>query len=134
MKQGVPQLLTWPISGNLTHQRAFLQRLQTSCLPHGDKTNSNYGSSARWASWCQQQGRNPLSGPVADVVNFLAELFSQGYQYQSLNFYCSAISSVHEKVDGNSIGVHPAVTKLLKGAFHTRPLQPRLVPSGMWAW
>ena len=96
-----------------------------------DKTNSNYGSSfAKWAGWCQQRGRNPYFGPVADVVNFLAELFSQGYQYQSLNSYQSAISSVHEKVDGNSIGVHPAVTRLLKGAFHTRPPQPRY--SSFW--
>lgn len=91
-----------------------------------DKTNSNYGSFfAKWVGWCQQWGRNPHSGPVADVVAFLAELFSQGYQYQSLNCYHSAISSVHEKVDGNSIGVHPAVTRLLKGAFHSRPPQPR---------
>ena len=160
MKQGVPQLIAWLISGNLTHHKAFLQRLQTSCLPHGeikpiltmrDKTNSNYGSSfAKWASWCQQRGTNPLSGPVADVVNFLAALFStnplsgpladvvnflaalfsQGYQYQSLNCYRSAISSVHEKVDDNSIGIHPAVTRLLKGAFHTRPSQPRY--SSFW--
>ena len=36
MKQGVPQLIAWPISGNLTHHKAFLQRLQTSCLPHGE--------------------------------------------------------------------------------------------------
>ena len=35
MKQGVPQLIAWPISANLTHHKAFLQRLQTSCLPHG---------------------------------------------------------------------------------------------------
>ena len=35
MKQGVPQLIAWPISRNLTHHKAFLQRLQTSCLPHG---------------------------------------------------------------------------------------------------
>ena len=96
-----------------------------------DKTNSNYGSSfAKWAGWCQRRGRNPLSGPVADVVNFLAELYSQGYQYQSLNCYRSAISSVHDKVDGNSIGVHPAVTRLIKGAFHSRPPQPRY--SSFW--
>ena len=36
MKQGVPQLIAWPISGNLTYHKAFLQRLQTSCLPHGE--------------------------------------------------------------------------------------------------
>ena len=36
LKQGVPQLIAWPISGNLTHHKAFLQRLRTSCLPHGE--------------------------------------------------------------------------------------------------
>ena len=63
-----------------------------------DKTNSNYSSSfSRWCSWCQLRGRDPLSGPIDDVVNFLADLFSQGYQYQSLNAYRSALSSTHEK-------------------------------------
>ena len=62
------------------------------------KTNTNYGSSfAKWAFWCQQRGRDPLSGPIEDIVNFLASLFSGGYQYQSLNAYRSAISSTHER-------------------------------------
>ena len=80
---------------------------------------------SRWSSWCQQRGRDPLSGPIEDVVNFLAGLFSEGYQYQSLNAYCSAISSTHENVDGVSVGNHPAVTCLLKGAFYSRPPQSR---------
>ena len=76
-----------------------------------DKTNSNYGSSfAKWASWCHQRGRNPLLGPIADVINFLADLSSQGYQYQSLNCYRSPISSVHEAVDGVSVGTHVTET------------------------
>ena len=55
------------------------------------KTNTNYGSSfAKWACWCQQRGRDPLSGPIEDIVNFLASLFSEGYQYQSLNAYQSS--------------------------------------------
>ena len=91
-----------------------------------DKSNSNYGSSfSKWSSWCQQRGRDPLSGPIEDVVNFLAGLFSEGYQYQSLNAYRSAISSTHENMDGVSVGSHPAVTRLLKGVFHSRPPQPR---------
>ena len=91
-----------------------------------DKTNSNYGSSfSKWSSWCQQRGRDPLSGPIEDVVNFLAALYSEGYQYQSLNAYRSAISSTHEKVDGISVGSHPAVSRLLKRVFHSRPPQPR---------
>ena len=37
MRQGVPILIAWPISGNPLHHKAFLQRLQDSCYPHGDK-------------------------------------------------------------------------------------------------
>ena len=33
-------------------------------------------------------------------------------------------------MDGNSIGVHPAVTRLLKGVFHSRPPQTRY--SSFW--
>ena len=91
-----------------------------------DKTNSNYGASfSRWASWCQQRGRDPLAGPIEDIVNFLAKLYSEGYQYQSLNSYRSSISSTHEYVDGISVGNHPTVTRLLQGVFNSRPPQPR---------
>ena len=59
------------------------------------------------------------------MVNFLAHLFHQGYQYRSLNSYRSAISSVHEKVDGYEVGQHQLVTRVIKGTFHERPPQPR---------
>jgi len=79
-----------------------------------DKTNSNYSSFfAKWARWYHQRGRNSLSGPITDVINFLADLSGQGYQYQSLNSYHSAISSVHEAVDGVSVGAHPAIARVL---------------------
>ena len=69
--------------------------------------------------------RDPIRGPIADVLNFLAELFEQGYQYRSLNSYRSAISSVHEKVDGVEVGKHPLVARMLKGAFNKRPPRPK---------
>ena len=37
---------------------------------------------------------------------------------------------MHKPVDGNSVGSHPAVTQLLKGAFHTRPPLPKY--SAFW--
>ena len=67
---------------------------QSSLHHGGEKTNSDYGSSfSKWASWCQQRGRDPLTGLIEDVVNFLAELHAGGYKYQSLNVYRSATSS-----------------------------------------
>ena len=63
--------------------------------------------------------------PNVQRLPTIGDLFSQGYQYRSLNAYRSAISSVHDKVDGYDVGQHPLVSRLLKGAFHQRPPQPR---------
>ena len=90
------------------------------------KTSRSYDSLfSKWLCWCDERGSNPISGDINEVVNFLADLFQRGYQYRSLNAYRSAISSIHEKVDGYEVGQHPLVTRLIKGAFHERPPQPR---------
>ena len=90
------------------------------------KSSKSYDSLfTKWASWCSERGSDPISGDVSEVVNFLAHLFQEGYQYRSLNAYRSAISSVHDKVDGVSVGQHPLVARILKGAFNERPPQPR---------
>ena len=80
---------------------------------------------SKWVRWCSERDSDPISGDIGEVINFLAHLFHQGYQYHCLNSYRSAISSVHEKVDGYEVGQHPLVTRLIKGAFHERPPQPR---------
>ena len=59
------------------------------------------------------------------MVNFLAYLYREGYQYRSLNSYRSAILSVHERIDGYSVGQHPLVTRVMKGVFNDRPPLPR---------
>ena len=90
------------------------------------KTKSNYNSLfAKWADWCQQRDRNPTSGPIKDIINFLAELYNRGYQYRSLNTYRSAISAVHSEVDDYPVGQHPLVSRMLKGVFNERPPLPR---------
>ena len=80
------------------------------------KSSKSYDSLfTKWASWCSERGSDPISGDVNEVVNFLAHLFEEGYQYRSLNAYRSAISSVHDKVDGVTVGQHPLVARVLKG-------------------
>ena len=92
------------------------------------KSNQSYDSHFRkWISWCSERGSNPVSGPIAEVANFLADLYEQGYQSRSLNAFRSAISSVHDRVDGVEVGKHPMVTRLLKGAFHDRSPLPRYI-------
>ena len=77
------------------------------------KTIKSYDSLfGKWYSWCHRRHTDPFSGPITEVANFLAHLFTQGYSYNSLNSYRSAISSVHEKRDGYDVGQHPLVTRL----------------------
>ena len=55
------------------------------------------------------------------------ELYEEGYQTSSLNAFRSTISSVHDQVDGVTIGKYPLLCCVLKGAFHAicRPPFPR---------
>ena len=89
------------------------------------KSNQSYDSHFRkWISWCSAWDTNPVSGPIAEVANFLAHLFKEGYQSRPLNACRSATSSLHDRVDGVEVGKHPMVTRLLKGAFHDRSPLP----------
>ena len=55
------------------------------------------------------------------MVNFLAHLYKEGYQYRSLSSYKSAMAFMHSPINGVSISQHPLVSRPLKGAFQTRP-------------
>ena len=89
------------------------------------KTNKSYDSLfTKWERWCFERSSDPISGPVTEVANFLAYLYKEGYQYSSINSYQSAISSVHDRIDGVTVGQHPLVTRLVKGVFHSRPPLP----------
>ena len=91
-----------------------------------EKSSKSYDSLFRkWVSWCEERNTNPITSPVNEVVNFLANLHEQGYSYRSLNAYRSAISSTHDRVDGVAIGQHPLVCRLLTGVFNSNPPQPR---------
>ena len=58
------------------------------------KSNKSYNSLLhKWECWCAQWNRNPISGPIVDISNFLAGLHYNGYAYSSLNSHRSAISN-----------------------------------------
>ena len=59
------------------------------------------------------------------MANFLAELHESGLQYNSINAYRLAISSVHERVESISVGQHPTIIRLLRGIYHDRPPLPK---------
>ena len=89
------------------------------------KTNKSYVSLfSKWHCWCSERSLDPFTAPIAQVANFLAYLYKEGYQYSSVNAYWSAISSVHEKIDGYAVGQHPLNHGLIKCVFQARPPLP----------
>ena len=80
----------------------------------------------KWCSWCDREQVNPVQASVEQVIEFLADKFeSDGLQYSTLNLYRSVLSAYHPPIDGFKVGQHPLVRDLLRGAFNTRPPQPR---------
>ena len=62
--------------------------------------------------------------PKLYVLDFLACLHEEEYDYRTINCYRSAISGFHEKIEGLTVGKHPGVCTLT-GVFNFRPPQLR---------
>ena len=122
-----------PSLGRIPH---LYQRFQAEGIPSNvadlliaatrTSTHKTYESSwNRWCRWCSGRQIDPLSSSISDILIFLTDVFNEGLAYRSLNVLRSAISSTHPKIDGFSVGQHPYVTRLLKGALNKRPPKPR---------
>ena len=89
-------------------------------------TNKTYDSSWRkWNGCCERRQIDPISAGLNNVLTFLSEQFESNLQYRTVNVLRSAILSTHQWVDGNPIGQHPLVIRLLKGISNERPPRPR---------
>lgn len=58
-------------------------------------------------------------------MDFLAELFESGLSYSALNTARSALATVVILPDGQSIGSHPLIKRMLRGVFLERPALPK---------
>ena len=118
-------LAAWPISGRDSLCRAFQQGLPTSSSNPGGSIHTAYNSAwKKWCSWCVTKQVNPLSAPLADILEFLTDNFELGLQYRTLNTLSPAISMTHFRVDDCTVRTHPLLVRLLKGMFNERPPVP----------
>eukprot|EP00794_Sanderia_malayensis_P012626 gene12626-13916_t len=99
-------------------------RLIVNARCHG--TRSNYDTAwKKFSSWCHQKQVDPFRCPVNDILNFLAYLFDTKKEYRTINNYKSAISVLHEPIEGLPVGQHPKVKSLFKGISKERPPSPK---------
>lgn len=90
----------------------------------GTKKQYQYAWSL-WSKWCVTKNINPMDSSVQDLLNFLSVQFHSGKSYSILNTYRSAISSIHNFVDGSAIGKHALVSRFFKGLATLKPSLPR---------
>ncbi|XP_040266255.1 uncharacterized protein LOC120980933 [Bufo bufo] len=118
---GVPDLRTPRAVDGISE--ATRQLLDNAWAPG---TRKSYRAAWRnWTSWCLEWDLDPVSAPVAHLLQFLTSLFEAGKAYRTINLFRSAISSTHLGYEGVPAGQHPSVSRLLRGSRLARPPQPR---------
>ena len=68
---------------------------------------------------------DPIQCPLKHILDYLAHLYENNFEYRSINNHRSAISAYHCEIDGFKTGQHPKVTALLKGVANERPPRPK---------
>ena len=68
---------------------------------------------------------DPICSRLKDILHFLTDMFEKGHEYRTISVLRSALSSVHEKIDGFRVGSHPDVCLLLKEISAQRPPKPK---------
>jgi hypothetical protein len=138
----VPQGGAPPIGGNRRAKPSGLESLRqrTSASGLSDRatevcmqarrpgTQVAYnGPWEKWSSWCSRGQIDSVQATVANVADFLTEMFDTGLEYSTMNSYRSAVSAYHPEIEGYPVGKHPVIKTLLQGMFNQRPPKPRYV-------
>lgn len=91
-------------------------------------TTSNYKSAwGKWFCWCSERQVDPFLCDLKYILDFLAFLHEQKYEYSTINTHRSAISAYHDKINDISVGKHPKVCALMTGIFNENPPKPKYV-------
>ncbi|XP_049886177.1 uncharacterized protein LOC126380656 [Pectinophora gossypiella] len=75
----------------------------------------------KWWSFCQAHSVEPYEATIPTVISFLTNLFTDGYQYGSLNSYRSALSLIL----GPTLAKDEYLHRFFKGVFRLRPPVPK---------
>ena len=78
----------------------------------------------QWNSYCTKNKYNPIEPYLANVLDFLTELYKKGLSYSAINTARSRLSSIIE-IEGKPVGEHPHIVRFVKGVFNLRPSLPK---------
>ena len=89
------------------------------------KTKTQYEVYIRkWNVFARENKVDCMQPYIANVLDFLNQLFHEGLSYSAINTARSSLSAFIN-LDGKPVGEHPRVTRFLKGVFNLRPAIPK---------
>ena len=110
------------LSGKPYKTKTFQNVLQTSSCVHG--TQKQYSMYIKkWFDYCHEREINSVQASLSDILDYLASLVERGLSHSAINSARSALSAVGLVRDGFSVGSHPLVIRLVKGAYNMKPPQ-----------
>ena len=101
------------------HTGILQQASSFNSSPRRKGSLSNYQlSRKKWSRWCTRQEIGSFQCPINDVINLLADCFSEGYEYCTVGCFRSSISAYHVHIGGKPVGQHPLVNSLMIGILN----------------
>src|ERR1044072_5077171 len=74
-----------------------------------------------WVSWCNIHELDPVTCSISKICDFFTEMLSKSMAFHTIAGYRTAISEVHEHVNGSPIGVHPDISRIMHAIHIENP-------------
>lgn len=128
----IPQLGSMETIKRQNITKGFSERVaSTMASARRESTSRTYDARInRYRSWCEERNVDPISAPVTEVAEFLQDLFDKNkFTPSTIAGYKSAISLVHQEVNGVPLGQVSDLCKQITGMYQKRPTKKSLVPN-----
>ena len=80
----------------------------------------------KWTKYASQRNHDPSKPTVANVIDFLTDLYDSRMSYSAINSARSTLPAAVELSDSSlSTGEHPLIRRLVKRTYQRRPPLPR---------
>lgn len=99
--------------------RKSIDLLAITLDPNSSKTVSS--NLRTWICWCHTKSVDPVTCDLNSICEFFSDQLSEGKAANTIAGYRSAISEIHDPVDGQSIGNHPDISRAIAAVMKENP-------------
>jgi hypothetical protein len=96
-----------------------IRLLESSLDPNSSRTMSS--NLKMWISWFKTRSVDPVVCFIADICDFLVDKHNEGLAFNTIAGYRTAISKIHEFVNGSPIGIHPDISQTMQSIHAQNP-------------